>query len=716
MQTDWRQSMKRSLMRTIAFVAGVFSLASPTSAAGQTGAVSDCTADMLEIRVLPPIQAKSVLEIRTIVVELQNRAILSCTLPSAPHIELLEQGGADELIANDFEDDASTAEEFQKKQYILAPGEVVHALIVWPSRGSWNSFGCFNRDRMALAFNYNQPPLLEVQHLWARLCDRAYVSRFRVGHYAGESIPATWLKRFQAQPSDFAVPDVIGPHDAEHSPIKVDAVSDGEMLNDGFYSQLFVSLPHIEFDCPYVLLRKREPDGKTKVYLNHCDVLTPEERSQQHFQDQRWSTRLDVGNLGMSAEQPGTVEYEVVAGIGKGVGGVVADKPEKEKKVYAAAQTQVLMMDPEPPALPVIDSPQPDCQAAQLKAADLSPMAGGPWHEAHIYNVTNISDQACRVGGLPRLELFYPPDKSHTTNPKPCPNCSDPLFLPRPSGWIDLVPGDSAHFLVGSTRFDLASSTWRMKCDVPGMSLVMTAENLGYQTTENQNPAVSLPLPFGTGTCAQFTVTAWRAGKYDDDPVNIQFDQRDEKRRKAVEDNVLPKDCEKKDFSKTGRPVIFPASSGLQFGMSVPHERFVKGKPIGLYLWQVNPTDKPLSYMSCPPLFEMEVFDFYGHRVLDHVEQKREQNQPPGIEFPYICSATIMATVPPHTCSASETTADLSQQYSLPPGEYLITRRDGRRAAEGTGTGDSRGLEAPVTPPSEGYPIRPGIVIFVDQQ
>jgi len=179
MRTDWQQSMKRSLMRIIAFVVGVLSLASPTSVAGQTDVVPYCTADMLDIRVLPPLQAKSGLEIHALVVELQNRELqnrelqnrelqdheiqnrekLSCALPQAPHIELIEQGGADELVANDFEDDASTAEEFQKKQYILAPGEVVHALIVWPSRASWDSFaGCFNRDRMALAFDYNQPP------------------------------------------------------------------------------------------------------------------------------------------------------------------------------------------------------------------------------------------------------------------------------------------------------------------------------------------------------------------------------------------------------------------------------------------------------------------------------------------------------------------------------------------------------------------------------
>ena len=112
----------------------------------------------------------------------------------------------------------------------------------------------------------------------------------------------------------------------------------------------------------------------------------------------------------------------------------------------------------------------------------------------------------------------------------------------------------------------------------------------------------------------------------------------------------------------------------------------------------------------------MEVFDFYGHRVLDLFEQKHGQNQPPGMESVYVCSATIMATVPPHTCSASETTTDLSQQYSLPPGEYLITRREGKRTAEGTGTGESRGPQAPLTPRSEEYPTRPGNVIFIDQQ
>ena len=690
--------MKCGFIRALVFIAtAVLSLVSPASVAGQTDSPSYCTADMLDIRVLPPLEPQTVSEIRALIIELQNRAESSCTLPRAPHIELLDQGGADSLAADDFQDDSAAAGEFQNRKFTLAPGEVVHVVITWPSRGGWDSFpGCFSRDRMTLALDYNQPPMLEVQHLWARLCDRAYVSRFRMGHYSGDPIPATWLKRFHAQPSDFDPDRQIS---SEQPPIRLDFMSDHEMLNDGFYSQILVSLPHIEFDCPYSLLRKREASGKTEVYLNHCEALTPQERSHLGFQDQKWVARLDVGNLGMAAEQPGTVEYEVISGVATG-----------EKKINAIAKAHIMMMDPEPPALPLVDSPRPDCRAAQLKASDLSPISGGPWHEAHIYNVTNISDQVCRVGGLPRLELLYPPNQSHTTDPKPCPNCSDSLFHPRPSGWIDLGPGDSAHFLVGSTRFDLNSPTWRMKCDMPGLRLVMTAEN-----SEDQNFA--LPLPFATGTCAQLTVSAWRSGRYDDDPLNIQFDQQDAKRRKSVEDAPLPKDCEKKDFGKTGRPVNFPAANGLEFGLSANPEHFLKGKPIGLYIWQVNPTDQPISYASCPPVFETEVFDFYGHRVLNRFEEKQRENPMPGMQSVQVCTATMMVTLPPHTCSVSEGVMDLSQQYSLPPGEYLVTRRDEtRQERTETPSGDSSVKEAPVPAKSEGYPARPGIVIFVDQQ
>lgn len=203
-----------------------------------------CSPDMLDIGVLPPFGRETVKEIRAMVIELQNRAQSVCTLPPAPYIALLPQDGADSFTGNDYEDDDPAATDFKKIQYDLGPGEVVHTIIVWPSRASWNSFpGCFSRDRLAMGFEFNVPPLLEVEHLWARLYDRAYVSRFRLGHYAG-------LKRFSAQEADLAVTAELGEADNKQPSIGLESKLDREMLNDPVYSDLFLELPHLDFDCP----------------------------------------------------------------------------------------------------------------------------------------------------------------------------------------------------------------------------------------------------------------------------------------------------------------------------------------------------------------------------------------------------------------------------------------------------------------------------------
>lgn len=81
------------------------------------------------------------------------------------------------------------------------------------------------------------------------------------------------------------------------------------------------------------------------------------------------------------------------------------------------------------------------------------------------------------------------------------------------------------------------------------------------------------------------------------------------------------------------------------------------------------------------------------------------ENPEPGIQSVYVCTATMMVTVPPHTCSASKGTVDLSEQYSLPPGEYLVTRRS-RASVPSHAPAQTRQLQ----------PGRAGIVVAVDQQ
>lgn len=165
---------------------------------------------------------------------------------------------------------------------------------------------------------------------------------------------------------------------------------------------------------------------------------------------------------------------------------------------------------------------------------------------------------------------------------------------------VDLGPGDSAHFLFGATRYDLNSGNWRMKCDVPGLQLILPGEDQ------------FLSLPFDTGTCAEITVSAWRAGEYDGDPLNVEFDKRVEEWRKAAEAGPLPTECKKTDFTKAGRPVVFPDSKGLEIGISAERDHFTKGEAVGLHFWDIDRTDKPISYSSCPPRLNSMSLIFMG--------------------------------------------------------------------------------------------------------
>src|SRR5437868_5172061 len=94
--------------------------------------------------------------------------------------------------------------------------------------------------------------------------------------------------------------------------------------------------------------------------------------------------------------------------------------------------------------------------------------------------------------------------------------CCPPLIAvrccvkPRDSRWSELKPNESANFIVARTMLD--PDYW-FHCMVIG-ALELTLPG-------DKQP---IRLPFEAGSC-QVTVSAWRAGRYDGDPMNVQYDR-----------------------------------------------------------------------------------------------------------------------------------------------------------------------------------------------
>jgi Protein of unknown function (DUF4232) len=378
--------------------------------------------------------------------------------------------------------------------------------------------------------------------------------------------------------------------------------------------------------------------------------------------------------IGLQPERTGRVEYEVFSRIREGEG-----------FAYAGAATNVMVRDPKLPGLPEVAEGLPECEAGQLKAEKAAELRGGKFHDALAYQVTNVSSGACRVGGVPQLDFWFPPAQSHSATPSACPNCEDELFKPRPSGWIDLAAGESAHFMVGATRYNTEKGPWGQICDV--------VENVILTLREGQ----TMTLPFGVGTCAQVNISAWREGKYDGDAMNVDF----EKSVAKPGEKALPRQCAKADFSILGRPMMLEPWGDLQFGLSVAEEKIPEGQPPILHLWIDNSSDKDALVMTCMTLDmfwakDFDLYDAYGHRLLRKKDWEPREKPGPGIqEKPnqiclgmWACGRNFAIPIPAHTCkngAADPTGYDFNRNllmyYDLPPGKYYVVPRTSKMDA-----------------------------------
>lgn len=663
-----------------------------------------CSWQALDVHLVFPIGTAQESNARWLAVEIQNRDYMPCHLDGAAVKFSAEQGGVSEYYSDPDQSEAALA--LKQKSWRLASGDVAHLLLAWRSspyeiKGMLQD--CTRHDSMQLYQGTEKKPWLDVRHLWMQSCSPIWSSSYRAGAYVpGEPITQSWLDRYRLTPADFITeisPLPMEMAGAAHPLVTLRSLSNVEYLKGSFesgysgYFELYLISSSPASNCPFLSLRKREADGETVLYVNHCDDHARQPGSEQNTKP----VKVTVPQLGMLPERPGRVEYDVVTEVLK-----------DGKPALAHASAAISIRDPKEPMLPAIDTDIPGCQMSQLK---LSPPVelgahwskpreyaakGETWQDGKVFEVTNISSTNCMLGGTPQLKFLNAPEiKTGSLRPPVCRNCATSLFKPRDSRWIELKPNDSAHFIAVRTVFD--PDYWFLCTVMGGLELTLPGDKTPLQ------------LPFEAGTCGPFSASAWRAGRYDADPMNVQYDReakaREEKRIDAA--GPLPQECAKDVSKDTGRPIMLPRRGDLQWGIS--SRPAIYGEKVPVLLWLYNPTDKPQPVWTCMQidyfwLLGLDVFDSAGQRVLDIQEEKDKERErarkadlnlldwPPAnntnltVQFlsqtsdcPFGCDRNFPIDIPPHTCvhgtfsnQAYDFARDLRNYYSLSPGKYFL--------------------------------------------
>lgn len=142
-------------------------------------------------------------------------------------------------------------------------------------------------------------------------------------------------------------------------------------------------------------------------------------------------------------------------------------------------------------------SPRRECASEELKLSMPDGPDGALGHYAYVFAVTNSSQQACTLSGVPRVRLLD--ELNRDLQISICANCQDYMFDAGPSGVILLRPGESAHLLVGV-----------FVIDAPGHHCLIPSR-LNVFPGINQKP---LAFKFGHPVCDKINESAWRAGIY----------------------------------------------------------------------------------------------------------------------------------------------------------------------------------------------------------
>ena len=647
-----------------------------------------CLAQQLEIRVWTEPESAPESDAHLIAIEIQNRDQATCWLDWLN----LKFTPDDSARSGNFwgGDNSSAAVSFKEKSQQLLAGEVVHFVLAWssiPRKVEGMAMNdCAESDGAAFSWASfgGGKPVLELRHLAMQSCGQFFRSAYRLGSFSpGEPVAKEWLERFGFTQSSFARRGVReeATNGAGDSSLSLYALNEVQYLKASFesgysgYFELFLKSPSPAIaNCPFEALRKREADGQTLVYLNHCHNRNPESVTAS-----KKDTRLIIRELGLLPERSGRVEYEVVGEV-RGDG----------KPALTLARTELSIRDPTQPTLPEIDSDLPNCETPDVKltaTVELGahwrqprtyPPTGEVWHDAKVFEVMNASGRTCLLGGVPTLKFLNPPEvTSGFLLPAVCRNCGTPLYKPRDSEWIDLKPNESAHFIVDRGLFD--SDYWFMCTVVGGLELRLSGE------------APPIPLPYEGGSCVMPSVSAWRAGRYDADPLNVQYKRRENRQQaEPALAETVPKECAATASADTGQPTMLPSRGSVNWGLSTKDATY--GDPVSVLLWLYNPTDKPQSVWTCMDidwfwLGGIDVFDGSGHRVLTRAEVKQKERSPAGGTMlsacAFVCTRNFPIEIAPHSCAhttfskpAYDFARDLATYYLLPPGHYFLVRAE----------------------------------------
>jgi hypothetical protein len=308
--------------------------------------------------------------------------------------------------------------------------------------------------------------------------------------------------------------------------------------------------------------------------------------------------------------------------------------------------------------LPEVETSVPECTANQLASSPVPVDLGDHWSSAMNYaadgqqwqngrafQVTNTSAETCGLGGLP--DVHFPIPGAQLANPYWAGdiyrNCATTLFQPRESRWIDLHPAESAHFLVAVTLLPqrLASSCTLLA----GADFRIGGTKLSK-------------FPFDTADCGQITVSAWRSGAYDHDPLNLAYDRQLSRQQQNFQPSLanVPADCRKNVSEETGTPVMFLSRGDLEWGLATHPAESDKGVPVTV--WIHNRSDKPVSLFTCSDVANylysaFDVLDSSGRPVLTRREaDARKSGKPLSARFRGVmaCNSNVLFPIAPHSC------------------------------------------------------------------
>jgi hypothetical protein len=591
-----------------------------------------------------------------------------------PTVELLPPSDPNNslFLAADRPDQPGFNEEYAPKQ--LEPGEWAHVVFAWVSRSA-PEIPCNQYSGLKLHVVDMNPgrhvedqAAIEARNLWIRSCPSVFVSGYRKGRYSPQSkLTAAWLNSW----APALVPESSYPNQptsaeilVESPALKLHAPVQRTMVGDLLALRLRFQRG-VEEGCAFRLLRKRESNGATVISVQQCAAAeaSPDKPVPPYFE--AGTARLAIDALDLQALNPGPVSYDVIGVVGA---------PGAAR--FASAQVKLMARDPAFPAQAVIIDPWPACKASQLRFASPEPAVSGRLETLRAYEATNVSIELCWVAGVPAVRFLDDGGAHEPFVPKPCPNCDNDQFKARPNGRIDLRPGESAHFLAGVTSIDTEEDPWR-HCQ--------RSSKLEWTGSAEDAPVL---LPMDAGVCAAIDISAWRAGAFDGDAQNVEWAKKHD--AGFEEPGATPPDCDKPGLLKMGRPAMMPRAEHLAFGLSLAARSFEKGQPVPLHLWVDNTGDGAAAVWTCMDLdfFKgrgFDLYDAYGHRLLrkrevELQEQFAKDPRTRAVQGAWSCTRNFQIEIPAHTCVNGDNydfTAQLTQEYDLPPGEYTVHVRDG---------------------------------------